>query len=134
MNQFTKLRASTCAKVAQKMPPVFRDFHAATTVQQINGVPENSVCTVDGDIIQSFQTGVQLKFKNRHICLKSSGLWYHYFRIRHFPQLLCGLIRDWSIQQPWYTPMNTTLLHITNSHWIHTAEQMWHDSFAIVNA
>jgi len=125
MVKWTSLRAHLCAQFAKKMPPVFRDFHNSDVVQQINGVPENSVCVLNGDVIQ---TGVQLKFNGRHICLKSSGLWYHYFRVRHFPEFLCGLIRNWCLQQPWYTPSYTTLSHISNSHWAHTAEQMWLDS------
>jgi len=86
-------RANMCAKVFPTFPRVFRDFHRAKYVTQINGVPEGSVCAVTGGTLKG---GVQLKFNQRHICLHSSyyKVWYHYFRIRHFPLYVLHLDID----------------------------------------
>ena len=86
-------RADLCAKVFRTFPSIFKEFHDATYVTQINGVPEGSKCAVTGDQLSG---GVQLKFNNRHICLHSTyyNVWYHYFRIRHFPFYILHLKTD----------------------------------------
>lgn len=83
-------RANICAKVFPTFPTVFKEFHNAKYVTQINGVPEGSICAVTGGTLNG---GVQLKFNQRHICLHSSyyKIWYHYFRIRHFPLYILHL-------------------------------------------
>ena len=80
-------RACLCASVFSTFPPVFKDFHDAESVKQINGVPEGSACIVTGELLND---GMQLKFNNRHVCIHSThyAVWYHYFRIRHFPNYI----------------------------------------------
>jgi len=96
-------RADTCAKIFPTFPPVFQDFHNATYVTQINGVPEGSKCAVSGEPLSG---GVQLKFNGRHICIHSTyyNVWYHYFRIRHFPCYIYQLKSDVrSTEKKWNT-------------------------------
>lgn len=80
-------RGCICASVFRTFPPIFKDFHNSCSVKQINGVPEGSVCAVTGEVLND---GMQLKFNNRHICIHSTHytIWYHYFRIRHFPNYI----------------------------------------------
>ena len=94
-------RADLCAKIFPTFPHVFQDFHNATDVTQINGVPEGSKCVVTGEPLNG---GVQLKFKDRHVCIHTIyyNIWYHYFIIRHFPSYIYQLGSDeTSAEQKW---------------------------------
>ena len=125
---FTQLRVDICSRIHKKMPEVFQDFHNSRHVEQINGVPENSFCA---GCQQPVEQGIQLKFNNRHICLHTNELniWYHYFRLRHFPEYICGLIHAWTQEQQWYQNQEEpTLGYITNSHWQRTIQHLWEES------
>ena len=105
-------RACLCASVCNSFPPVFRDFHKSCGVQQINGVPEGSSCVVSGELLND---GMQLKFNNRHVCIHAThyNVWYHYFRVRHFPNYVCNNV---------YGTNGAELL----------AEKMWNKSTAVL--
>jgi hypothetical protein len=115
----THTRARLCAKVTALMPPIFGEFHNALTVEQISGVPEGALCAVDKTLIRN---GVQLKFGGRHICIHNmyQPLWYHYFRLRHFPQLVLGFVTVWARQE-------TRGKHVV-AHWSNMVYRMWQQS------
>jgi hypothetical protein len=135
----THTRARLCAVMTALMPPIFGEFHNALTVEQISGVPEGARCVVDKTVIHN---GVQLKFGERHVCLHNmyQPLWYHYFRLRHFPQLILGIVSAWmqtpptrATRAPTRAPPRTqdtikTMQKHAVAHWSNVVYRMWQQS------
>lgn len=126
----TNTRVQLCAKVFEKFPPLFAKFHNSRKVQQINAVPSGSRCFVTGQVLNS---GIQLIFSDEHICLHTSQylIWYHYFRIRHFPDYIMQLVQNWILfnNVPNCSKGRDTLI---SSHWVSTANTMWCQSVNIL--
>lgn len=120
----THTRARLCAAVTAVMPPIFGEFHNSLAVEQISSVPEGALCVVDNTVIQN---GVQLKFGERHICLHNmyQPLWYHYFRLRHFPQLVLGMVSAWILTR---TGAIKTIQRDAVAQWSGTVYRMWRQS------
>ena len=126
----TKERARVCSDFAKKSSPLLLKLHECASVIQVNNVPENSRCAVTGVQLTRF-SGAQLVTENMHICLDTSVMykWFHYFRLRHFPRYMCGLILDWLKCQPWFVHTRTLdSTRLITSHWVHTYKKMYSES------
>ncbi len=130
MQAMTAERVRVCAAFAKKSSDILMRLHRSENVTQINSVPENARCCVTG---VPLETGVQLIGDDFHVCLHVDVMqkWFHYFRLRHFPLYMCGLIRDWIKRQPWYVHThNIDISQLTGSHWVHTYKRMYAESVA----
>lgn len=120
----THTRARLCAAITAVMPPIFGEFHNSLAVEQISSVPEGALCVVDNTVIQN---GVQLKFGGRHICLHNmyQPLWYHYFRLRHFPQVVLRMVSAWAQTR---TQEMKVVQRDAVAQWSGTVYRMWQQS------
>jgi len=132
MDAFAEERVQICAGYMKKTSPLLQLLHDSTDVTQLNSVPRGSRCAVTQ---QELHNGIQIITDKIHVCLHENiaQQWFHYFRIRHFPEYLCGVMRQWIKAQPWFAFQEhidaTTFI---NSHWIHTAEKMYQESKRIL--
>lgn len=107
-----KARGEICAAISthSKYKDIVHIIHDAHTVQQINTVPDESTCAIDGKPIQDTTIGTQLivhtSERVHHVCIRKSyqEVCYAYFRIRNFLQFVEQYVRQWLIAQPWYIP------------------------------
>lgn len=123
-------RVRVCAEFAKRSSPLLMRLHNSTSVTQINSLPEHSRCAVTG-VALGRHAGAQLVSDDFHVCLSSETLtqWFHYFRLRHFPRFVCGLVFEWLQKQPWYVHARTfEISRLMNSHWTHTYKTMYKDS------
>lgn len=129
MQAMTSERVRACTLFAKKSSPILLKLHRSKCVTQVNSVPENSRCCVTGVLLEG--AGVQLIGEEFHVCVHTEIVhkWFHYFRLRHFPQYMCGIVREWIKRQPWYVHThNVDISHLTGSHWVHTYKRMYTES------
>lgn len=130
MQSMTDERARVCLEYAQKSPPALMHLHKTVNVRQINCVPLHSRCCCTGKEL-SCSSGVQLILDDVHVCVSLDVLqeWFHYFRLRHFPEYMCGLIQEWVMVQPWYIKTSELDHHkLLQSHWASTYKKMYNES------
>lgn len=136
MDKMTADRVKACAAYAKKESSVLMKIHHSDHITQLNSVPEGSRCAVTGKHLD-YTNGVQLVMKDAHICIHTNKMqqWFHYFRIRHFPQYISGLIREWITKQPWYfMNKNIKLSQLTSSHWPDTILNMYKESMEAIKS
>ena len=130
MQAMTDERVRVCLKYARISSPILTYLHKTNTVTQLNSIPLHSRCCSTGKQLTK-GSGVQLILDDTHVCVDMITLkeWFHYFRLRNFPQYMCGLIREWVIQQPWYIE-TAEFDHnrLLSSHWINTYKTMYNES------
>lgn len=130
MQAMTDERVRVCLRYAKASDPILMHLHNSLNVEQINSIPLHSRCCFTGEMLEK-GTGVQLILDDAHVCVSMETLkdWFHYYRLRHFPLFMCGLIRQWCKTQPWYIENGefdeNRLIH---SHWAKTYKQMYSDS------
>jgi hypothetical protein len=130
LQAMTNERVKICSGFMKKSCPELLYIHNSTGVTQINSVPLHSRCCSTGKVIDS-NNGVQLITKDLHVSvLRDVAVkWYHYYRLRHFPKYMCGVVLDWLKQQPWYLHGETfTMSRLMNSHWVITYKTMYKES------
>ena len=119
LSHITEERARICASVANVASPLIMDIHNCMTVRQFIGTPDGSECAVTGQLLNN-KYGVQLKYGNAHTCVHPdvAELFYHYFTIRHFPLFMCGRVRSWLLEQPWFVGfIDARAQKITRAYW-----------------
>ena len=96
MQAMTQERVRVCTTFAKKASPHLMQLHDSTTVIQRNSVPLHSRCCSTGRVLNS-ANGVQLEMDDLSVCVHSDVLekWFHYFRLRHFPKYMVGIIWEW---------------------------------------
>lgn len=132
MQTMTDERVSACVKFAKKSSSYLLVLHDCTNVQQINSVPLFSHCCSSG---RRLNDGVQLIMGDTHVCLHRdvAKKWFHYYRLRHFPKFVCGLILEWIKIQPWYFENKVfDIYRLLNSHWPDTYKKMYRESLQIL--
>jgi len=130
MQAMANERVKVCLKFMEKSSPELLSIHNAMSITQVNSVPRHSRCCSTGKILDS-QNGVQIIADGLHVCVHSDVAikWYHYYRLRHFPRFLCGLLLNWLKVQPWYVLGETfNISRIMNSHWSNTYKVMYRES------
>ena len=130
MQTMTEQRVKICAAFAKKSSPHLMRLHDSTMVIQHNNVPLHSRCCSTGRTLNN-ANGVQLELDGFSVCVHSDILekWFHYFRLRHFPKYMCGLIFEWVKEQPWYLESeNFDIYRLTTSHWATTYKKMYKES------
>lgn len=130
LQAMTNERVKVCAAFMEKSCPELLYIHNSTEVTQINSVPLHSRCCSTGKLLDS-TNGVQLIMKDLHVCVHSdiAVKWHHYYKLRHFPKYMCGLVLEWLKEQPWY--MHGKIFNISrlmNSHWLNTYKTMYRES------
>ena len=134
MQEMTDERVRVCTHFSKRACPELKHLHNATNVTQINSVPLHSRCCSTKKVLNSMN-GVQLVMDDVHICVHSdiAVKWYHYFRVRHFPRFMCGLIVQWLKEQPWYIPHEqVSSSRLLNSHWVNTYKRLYKESIQIL--
>ena len=129
MQAMTDERVSVCVNFAKKSSPHLLSLHHCTEVVQINEVPILSHCCSTGKRLND--DGVQLKMGELLVCLHRDVAvkWFHYYRLRHFPKFMCGLIYEWVKSQPWYFEEKVfDIYRLQNSHWVSTYKKMYAES------
>lgn len=132
----TSERARVCSEYAKRSSPLLMKLHRSSEVRQINGVPENSRCAVTG-VPLNRHSGVQLISDEFHICVDAQVMhkWFHYFRLRHFPMYVCGLVLEWLKRQPWFVHHHTfDPSRLMTSHWVHTYKKMYKESVTALSS
>lgn len=108
---FNKVRGEMCANVSKskQFKFILPRVHESCKINQINSVPEGSICCIDNKPIQTSGVGVQfiLFYDNGvvyHVCLhkKYQELCYAYFKLRHFIAYVEAYIKNWLLAQEWY--------------------------------
>ena len=130
MQALTEERVRVCAAFAKKSSPHLMRLHDSTLVTQTNAVPLHSRCCATGKALNS-ANGAQLIMDDFCVCVHSDVLekWFHYFRLRHFPKYICGLIFTWIKEQPWFIEnQNFDLYRLTTSHWSSTWKKIYKKS------
>ena len=130
LQTMTNERVSICSEFMNKSCPELLYIHNAKEVTQINSVPLQSRCCSTHKLLDS-SNGVQLITGDIHICVHRNVAvqWYHYYRIRHFPKFICGLVLEWLKVQPWYLHEQTFhVSRLLNSHWANTYKIMYKES------
>lgn len=130
MQAMTDERVRVCLKYAESSSPVLSHLHKTNTVEQINTIPLHSRCCVTGKQLDN-GSGVQLIMQDLHVCVSMDTMkeWFHYFRLRHFPKYVCGLIREWVVKQPWYVQTREfDQNRLIASHWTKTYKKMYNES------
>jgi hypothetical protein len=133
MQTMTDERVSACVNFAKKSSPHLLTLHHCTKVIQINSVPLLSHCCSTGKRLN--EDGVQLIMGDSHVCLHRdiAAKWFHYYRLRHFPKFMCGLILEWIKDQPWYFENKVfDVYRLLNSHWVDTYKRMYAESLQIL--
>lgn len=107
-----KTRGELCANIASN--PILKDvvklLHECERIEQVNSVPEHSMCFIDKMNIPMSSAGVQLIIHSngdrKHICIskKYQKLCYSYFKLRHFDSFIEQYIKRWLSDQTWYVP------------------------------
>lgn len=126
----TAERVKICKAFMEKSCPDLIHIHRATTITQMNSVPNQSRCCSSGKPVDS-KNGVQLITDDAHLCVHSTVAmkWHHYFRLRHFPKFICGLVLAWLKEQPWYLHGETfDISRLMSSHWVNTYKTMYRES------
>ena len=134
MQAMTQERVRVCAAFAKKASPHLMRLHDSTTVIQRNSVPLHSRCCSSGRVLNN-ANGVQLAMDDISVCVHSDilELWFHYFRLRHFPKYMVGIIFEWVKKQPWYLEsQNFDIYRLTASHWCSTYKKMYKESIQIL--
>lgn len=134
MQEMTDERVRMCTEFSKRACPELKHLHNANKVTQINSVPLHSRCCSTKKALNNMN-GVQLIMDDIHVCVHAdiAVKWYHYFRIRHFPMFMCGLIVEWLKEQPWYImhgQFNSSRL--MNSHWVNTYKRLYKESIHIL--
>jgi len=130
LQTMTNERVSICGEFVNKSCPELMYIHNSTKVTQTNSVPLHSRCCSTKKILNSCN-GVQLVTDDIHVCVHRSVAvqWYHYYRLRHFPKFICGLVLEWLKAQPWYLHGQTfNISRLINSHWVNTYKIMYKES------
>jgi hypothetical protein len=130
MQAMTQERVRVCAAFAKKASPHLMRLHESTSVTQSNSVPLHSRCCSTGRVLNS-ANGVQLDMDGFSVCVHSEVLekWFHYFRLRHFPKYMCGLIFEWVKEQPWYLESQEfNIYRLATSHWAATYKKIYKES------
>ena len=130
LQSMTTERVRVCAAFAQKASPLLMRLHESTTITQSNCIPLHSRCCATGKALNS-ANGVQLNMDGFCVCVHVQVLekWFNYFRLRHFPKYMCGLIFEWVKEQPWYLEnQNFDIYRLTTSHWVSTYKKMYKES------
>ena len=130
LQAMTNERVKICTAFVEKSCPELMYIHNSLSVSQINSVPMQSRCCSTGKRLDS-SNGVQLMTNDLHICVHVdvAQKWYHYFRLRHFPRYMCGLVLEWLKEQPWYMHGETfNASRLMNSHWTNTYKIMYKES------
>ena len=133
--ELTKVCASACASYASKSSPYLMKLHDARKVVQINSVPENSTCVVTRRSLKGSE-GVQLMMGETHVCVHVDvhHEWYHYWRVRYFPEIICSKVLDWTMKQPWWYPgIEVPYSRLASSHWLNTMKYMLDESLDILH-
>ena len=134
MQEMTDERVRVCTEFSKKACPELKYLHNASDVTQINSVPLHSRCCSTKKLLNSMN-GVQLVMGDVHVCVHAdiAVKWFHYFRVRHFPRFMCGLIVEWLKEQPWY--VSNEQFHssrLMNSHWVNTYKRLYRESIQIL--
>ena len=135
MQAMTAERVRVCSEFAKRSSPLLMKLHRSEHVTQLNSVPENSRCAVTGVHLER-NNGVQILSDTFHVCVHADVMnkWFHYFRLRHFPHYMCGLILEWVKRQPWYLHnRNIDISALSGSHWVHTYKRMYAESIAVLS-
>lgn len=130
MQNMTDERVHVCTSFAKQASPLLQKLHDSTVVVQTNYVPLHSRCCSTGKNLNS-ANGVQLNIDGFCVCLHAEVLqkWFHYFRLRHFPKYMCGIIFEWVKEQPWYVETKLfDIYRLTSSHWATTYKTMYRES------
>lgn len=130
MQAMTDERVRVCSAFARKSSPHLMRLHESTKVVQRNSVPLHSRCCSSGRTLNN-ATGVQLDMDGFTVCVHSDILqkWFNYFRLRHFPKYMCGLVFEWVKEQAWYLEnQNFDIYRLTTSHWATTYKKMYKES------
>ena len=130
LQAMTNERVKVCSEFMQKSCPELMYVHNSTSVTQINSVPIHARCCSTGKALDS-TNGVQLVMKDIHVCvhIDIAVQWYHYYRLRHFPKFMCGLVLEWLKEQPWYMyNKNFDSSRLLNSHWVKSYKFMYNES------
>lgn len=130
LDKNTQERVNACAAFANKSSPLLMHLHNSISITQINSVPMGSRCAVTGKQLNA-SNGVQLIMDKAHLCLHNDVMmkWFHYYRIRHFPDYVCGIIRQWVKEQPWFIiNKDIDLSRLMSSHWPNTVSRMYKES------
>ena len=113
-----KARAEICSEIFMnpKLKDIIFKIHSAKTINQLNTVPVNSLCSIDKVKIPMATGGVQIVLYEvgkeiQHICIqkKYQRLCYYYFKLRNFPDFIKVEIKTWLNKQPWYIPKSCTV-------------------------
>jgi len=134
MQSMTNNRVRVCAAFAKKASSHLMRLHESQTVVQTNSVPLHSRCCSTGRALNN-ANGVQLNMDGFCVCVHADTLqkWFNYFRLRHFPRYMCGLIFEWVKKQPWYLEnQNFDIYRLTTSHWATTYKKMYTESLQIL--
>lgn len=136
LSVITEKRARMCAEVAKVSSPLTMAIHNSKMVEQTLGTPDNALCAVTRKRLHA-KFGVQLKYDNRHTCVHPdvAELMYHYFNIRHFPQLMCGRVRTWLQTQTWFVGyIDSEAQKMTRSHWEPIMKREFETSMAFLKS
>ncbi len=106
-----KERGKMCAIMSKhdNLSKIITLLHQATLVEQINTVPQDTICFIDDTTIPKNNGGVQLILhmnEIKHICIqkKYQKICYAYYKIRHFTTFVEDEIKKWLLRQEWYIP------------------------------
>ncbi len=126
----TNERVKVCGKFMENSCPQLMYIHNSSHVRQVNAVPLYSRCCSTGKMLDN-KNGVQIITGDVHMCIHAdiAVKWFHYYRLRHFPKFICGLVLQWLKEQPWYLHGETfNISRLMNSHWSNTYKLMYKES------
>lgn len=130
LQNMTNERVKVCGNFMENSCPELMYIHNSSYVKQMNSVPLNSRCCSSGKALVS-TNGVQIITNDVHLCVHTDVAvkWFHYYRLRHFPKFMCGLVLKWLKEQPWYLHGETfSASRLLNSHWVNTYKIMYKES------
>ena len=113
-----KARAELCSEIFSNpiLRKLLQKIHNASHIHQINSVPINSTCYIEGKNIPFALGGTQLIIYHRendveHLCIlkKYQRICYYYFKLRHLPDFIKMDIKTWLNKQSWYIPKACTV-------------------------
>ena len=136
MQAMTDERVRVCTAFAKRSSPLLHRLHTSADVVQTNCVPLHSRCCSTGKSLND-GNGVQLNMDGFCVCVHSDVLvkWFHYFRLRHFPKYMCGVIFEWIKEQPWYLEKKTfDIYRLTSSHWVSTYKKAYKESIQMLTS
>lgn len=126
----TDERVKICSAFMENSCPELLYIHNSTNVRQLTSVPLHSRCCSSGKLLDS-KNGVQIITNDVHLCvhIDVAVKWFHYYRLRHFPKFMCGVVLEWLKEQPWYLHgENFNVGRLLNSHWANTYKIMYRES------